>query len=118
MDIQVIEDAIRELEEADATVQNVEELADLYIVHDYLTKTECVAVQEELSDILPSYRTYCTTKGRFQRNEVSDDAVICALESLCLEIKDFIRVLYSNTDMVKERRRITQLLEDLHTDIQ
>lgn len=122
MNIQAIEEAIKELEMDDTTVKNVQELATLYIVKEKLQDpattvvTPCsTIVEEELKDILPQYRYYIDTKRKFQLNQVTENAVIADIKDLCREIGEFIHTLYSCTDIKKERILIESLITDLYT---
>ena len=116
MDIQAIQDNIKELENGITNVDNVQELASLYIVRDNLLKQDTNIVEQELKDILPAYRKYCNTKTKYQLHEVTEDAVIHDMNLLCQELKDFIITLHSSTDFYKERRILIQTLDYLHLE--
>ena len=103
MDINAIQDTIKELELGDTTLQNVSDLANLYIVRDRLLNTD---VKRELDDILPAYSDYVKVKQRYQKKEVSEGVVIKSLKYVCTEIEEFIDTLYKCTDMNKERKCI------------
>lgn len=114
MDIQAIMDNINELENSITNVDNVQELANLYIVRDNLLKHNTNIVEQELNDILPAYKKFCNTKTKYQLHEVTEEAVLDDMKLLCQEISEFIHTLYSNTDFYKERALLLQTLEGLH----
>ena len=107
MDIYAIQDTIKELEMGDTTLQNVSDLANLYIVRDRLYDT---GVKRELDDILPAYTEYVKIKQQYQRKEISEGAVIKSLKFLCTEIEEFIDTLYKCTDMHKERKCLKDMI--------
>ena len=114
MDIVAIKEAIQNLEREDATADNVLDLAALYTVYAQLLKnTQEDGVQDELDDIFPYYRKYRIIKQKYQLNQVIDSEVIQGIKDVCQEIKEFIDVLYSNTDMHKERMCIKKLIQEL-----
>lgn len=115
MDIVAIEDAIETLENSDPTVNNVAELANLYIVHEHIKRPVKTVIEREYDDILPAYKQYCNTKRRYQLNEVTEGAVIKDLKLLCTEIEEFLHILYVGTDMNRERNLIMDLLKTLET---
>ena len=108
MDIYAIQDTIKELELGDTTLQNVSDLANLYVVRDRLLDTD---VKQELDDILPAYSDYVDVKQRYQRGEISDGVVIKSMKYVCREIADFIDTLYKCTDMNKERKCIKDMID-------
>lgn len=111
MDITSIENAIEELENSPTTAENVAELASLYIVRTNLFK----ALQSNQSpNILPHYQTYIENKRSYQLDQNSEGAVIKSLKNLCSDLTEFFNRLYSNTDMAKERRCISELIEDFN----
>lgn len=118
MNIEEIEDRIYDLEYEVTTAQNAIELAALYIIRDELYKIGnngvVTGVTEELNDILPAYRKYCDTKRKYQLHELTEEAVVHGLETVCKEIEDLIITIYSGTDMGKERRILYQCLDKLH----
>lgn len=70
-------------------------------------------VKEELSDILPEYTKYREIKRKYQKKELTESAVILAMQNVCSEIRQFIQTLYSSTDMQEERNQIHKMLENL-----
>ena len=115
LDMQMVENTIKELEDADTNFANCEKLANLYIVREYNTVTD--EVTEELSDILPHYNIYCNKKKEYQVNKIGEDVVINALQIVSNEIYEFIHTLYSSTDMIEERSIIISLIDKLQETI-
>lgn len=117
MDIVAIEEAIQELEIADTTVNNVSELASLYICRENLKgglNSKLDGIQGELEDIMPYYIKYRDIKRRYQLNQTNETEVIQGIKNVCREIQEFISTLYSGTDMNKERLCIVKTLEQLY----
>ena len=107
MDINIICDAIEELEQSDTTVENVQKLSDLYICRDNLIKShtnENTPIKREINEILPSYTQYCQSKRNFQLGEGSEECMLNDLSLLCCEIKDLYISLYSSSVSHKERK--------------
>lgn len=116
MDLSSIEAAITELENSDTTVENVAELASLYICKDNLERSLNLmvdSVEEELNDVLPYYMKYRDTKRRYQLNEAIDSEVIQGIKDVCRELKEFINMMYYGTDMNKERICIRDMIHEL-----
>lgn len=117
MDIQAIKDNIKELENADTTVENVRELALLYIVRDNLENANLTGnfndTARELDDILPQYRKYIEIKRQYQLGQLPDTAVNKSIRNVCREIYEFISTMYSRTDMKSERDCIDELIQKL-----
>lgn len=113
MDIVMIERTIRELESGETTFDACQKLASLYTIVNQFNKVEDDRVEQELNDILPMYQIYVKTKRRYQKHEVTDEAVIDAMRDVCREIKEFIQMLYSGTDMPKERYILENMIEEL-----
>lgn len=117
MDIQIIEEAIEELETADTTYDNIAELSSLYIVYNNLKqpiKTMVDGVNNELQDILPYYIKYRDIKTRYQLGKTAEGEVIQGMKRVCKELAEFIDALYSGTDMNKERLCIKDMLVQLN----
>ena len=117
LDMDIVNSTIEELENADTTFSNCEKLASLYIIREYnkepvkpVIDTLDLNVKKELSDILPSYKTYCQRKKDYQLNKVGEDIVLSSLKEVCREILEFVHTLYSSTDMPEERSIITEKL--------
>lgn len=112
-DLQTINEFIEGLEAEEPTLKNCTQLASLYIVKKHLENLEMSETENEIKDILPSYRFYADIKSKYWKHELTEDAVVSALHSLCGEIKDMIKLLYASTEMAKERREIGHLIEEL-----
>lgn len=80
-------------------------------------KSTSDGIEDELRDILPSYRIYCGSKRKYQLGQANEIEVIQNLNLLCREISEFVNSLYSGTDMNKERlyirKEITKIYEKL-----
>jgi len=116
MDIVAINEAIETLENSDTTFDNVSELASLYICKENLNRGLNLmvdGVKQEYDDILPYYMKYRDTKRRYQQNQAIDSEVIQGIKDVCRELKEFIAVLYQNTDMNKERLCIKDMIRTL-----
>lgn len=112
MDIQSIKEAIEELENSSTTLKNVTDLAALYTVRNNLF--EGLQSTQEPSSPLPCYNSYITAKREYQLDENTEGSVIKSMKNLCQDIDSFFDRLYSNTDMAKERRCISELVDSLH----
>ena len=116
MDLVAIEEAIEALENDVTTVDNVSELASLYICRENMKaglKTMIDGVKQEYDDILPYYIKYRDTKRRYQTNEAIDSEVIQGIKDVCRELREFIDMLYQHTDMNKERLCIKEMIKTL-----
>ena len=117
MDIQMIRDAIEELENEDVTYDNIDELASLYIVYNNLQRSGysmITSVESEAQDILPYYIKYQDIKRRYQTNQTTEGEVIQGIKKVCKELSEFIDALYSGTDMNKERLCIKDMIKQLN----
>jgi len=112
MDINIIDYTISELEENAETLDDLADLANLYIVRDKIKSKD--VTQSEYNDILPTYNQYVNNKRAYQLGQINEGAVIKDIKSLCTEIQEFIDTLYSCTDMNKERKCIKDMLFSLH----
>lgn len=116
MDLVAINDAIETLENASTTSENVFELASLYICQERLKNRNMSKLDtsmSELQDILPYYKKYVDIKTRYQLKQTSESEVIKGIKDVCRELSEFIDSLYSGTDMGKERRCITDMINKL-----
>ena len=116
MDLVAIAEAIEALENDVTTVDNVSELASLYICRENMKaglKTMVDGVKQEYDDILPYYIKYRDTKRRYQINEAIDSEVIQGIKDVCRELREFIDMLYQHTDMNKERLCIKEMIKTL-----
>ena len=116
MDLKVIEDTIQLLENEATSVENVQDLANLYTVYDKLKYKQPVksSSHAEFNDILPAFEKYLETKKHYQLGEGQEESVQHALKLLCQELKEFIETLYSSTSSRKERLSIQYLVRDLN----
>lgn len=71
-------------------------------------------IEKEYADILPTYQLYCTLKRKYELNEITKEAVIVAMRSLCVEIGEFLQIIYSNTNMEEERKELKSMLTNLN----
>jgi len=121
MNIIDVEDAIYDLEQAPYTYDNAAELASLYIIQAHMSKEgitgTTAVIQEEVEDILPAYRQYCQVKRQYQCHEVTEQAVVEALRIVGEEIRDLFNLIYSGTDMGKERKILHNIVETLKEDL-
>ena len=113
LDLEVIDQTIEELENSDTTFFNCQNLASLYIVRDKLGGTK---LDKELRDILPTYRSYCEIKKKYQMKELPEEAVINAMTNVSKEVKEFIDTLYSGTDLEMERNIINDMIKNLYIE--
>lgn len=113
MDLQTINDFIEGLEAEEPNLKNCAQLASLYIVKKHLENIQANDVEKEIRDILPSYRIYADVKAKYQKHELTEEAVISALHNLCTEIGELMKILYASTEMAKERREIGRLIGEL-----
>ena len=117
MDIEIIQDNIEELENADTTFDNVRELALLYIVRNNLKSSVQPVVIRELHDIFPAYQKYVEAKQAYQRHISDDSALVNYMQLLCQEIREFMVALYAGTDLRKERHYIEETLSTIQDTI-
>ena len=112
IDLNEIEDTIKDLENKPTTLDNCKILADMLII-EHFYKAHKNDVETELNDILPQYRRYREIKRKYQLQEVTESAVINAMNKVCKEICEFINTLYSCTDMPEEREQLQNLIQNL-----
>ena len=114
MQLQSIENAIAELETAETTVKNVQELACLYIIRDNLQNADKHANSALDSVFLPYYNVYVEDKRKYQRHEIADDVIKEDIRYACMEIVDFLTMLYNCTDSEYERKEVKNMFENIH----
>lgn len=113
IDLNEIEDTIKDIENKNTTLDNCRILADMLIIeHFYKIKTD--NVENELNDILPQYQRYREIKRKYQLQEVTENAVINAIYNVCRELSEFIQTLYSSTDTQAERDAIVSMIKQLN----
>lgn len=84
-------------------------------VRDYLqnvTQSVPDSLERELNDILPQYKEYCAVKRQYQLGRATDDLVVASMRLVCKEVKEFLLILYQNTDTQIERNMIKRMLKD------
>lgn len=116
MDINTINNLIKDTENSETTLSNIRNLSALYNVRNTLlnNKEETQTQTEtELKDILPSYLGYINIKRKYQLHKTTNENVIISMEALCNEIKEFIQTLYSSTDTPQERDIIKEMLKEM-----
>ena len=113
MNIKELNNMIQDLENSDLSLSNIRNLSSLYIVKKHLTESKIDNVTAELNDILPSYLDYVNTKRKYQLHEVTEQAIYLRLEQVCKEIKEFLHILYTNTDTPKEREILKKLITQI-----
>lgn len=127
---------LREIEEYESrhpTYQTCEKLSTLYVIYDHLygkSKNETNMLQQysyapgteekytpevkERKIILPSYDSYIDAKTEFQHGDISKEKVLRKLDTLSREIKEFVKMLYRNTDMPEEREKLNKLISEIN----
>lgn len=116
MDIQTIEEAIQELEQSPTSVENVKNLASLYICRQNIKprlKSSNNTFKQDINEVFPAYNTYCNAKKAFQTGNGTEEAVLNALSLLCSEIKDLYISLNSSSSSRKERRILKESVESV-----
>lgn len=106
---------IKELQESSLTPSNVRNLSALINVREYLqnvTQSVPDSLERELNDILPQYKNYCAVKRQYQLGQATDDLVVVSMRQVCKEVKEFLLILYQNTDTKIERNMIKRMLEE------
>lgn len=120
MDMYMIDSTIDELEQSETNFSNCDKLAMLYIIKDHYKKYPPVSrglydeVEEELNDIAPQYKKYCELKRDYQLGNIQKDAVLHSLKLVTIEIKEFITILYNNTDMKEERDELKNMITTIY----
>lgn len=115
LDIDMINATIEELENAETTFFNCQNLAHLYIVRDHYKGSQShdsKDVMNQLNDILPQYKKYIDVKRKYQLKQIQEEAVTDSMQKVCREIKEFIHTLYRNSDTKQEREQIKTMLAD------
>lgn len=109
LNVDEINNTIKELENGSTTFESCNKLASLYIVRDNIKSKDIV--ESELQDILPQYRTYCNVKRKYQLHEVTEQAVYTALTLLGKEVKEFYQSLISSADTPKEKEILQEIFQ-------
>ena len=121
LDLNLIENTIKELEDTDTNFSTCEKLASLYIIRAYHQPSDVQYstedepnIRKELDDILPHYNIYCNRKAEYQLGNIGKEPVIHSFKAVCKELIEFITVFYNNTDMIEERDILKEYLEKLN----
>ena len=114
LNLDEINRTIQELENGITNFDTCQKLAWLYTIKQYHDNYPVNSVADELKDILPEYKKYIKIKKKYQKKELTESAVILSMQNVCTEIKQFIRTLYSSTDMPEEREQIKAMLSNLN----
>ena len=115
MNLAEVNDAIKELQESSLTLSNARNLSALINVRDYLqnvTQSVPDSLERELNDILPQYKEYCAVKRQYQLGRATEDLVIASMRLVCKEVKEFLLILYQNTDTQIERNMLKRMLKE------
>ena len=115
MNLAEVNDAIKELQESSLTLSNARNLSALISVRDYLqnsTQRKPDSLERELNDILPQYKEYCAVKRQYQLGRATEDLMIASMRLVCKEVKEFLLILYQNTDTKIERNMIRRMLSE------
>lgn len=120
MNIDEVNRCIAQLEQDETTFSNCQKLASLLIVREFCNpdlksgkSRKFDQVELELCDILPHYEKYCSIKAEYQQHNIGKEPVIESLEFVCREIAEFLKVLYSHTDMPEERDVLKNLVNNI-----
>ena len=110
----ILDNIIDELQSEESLFDICQELAEFYIIQDHMFKNESKnEVVTEFKEILPEYRKYIEIKRKYQQKQLTESAVILSMQNVCTEIKQFLRTLYSSTDMPEEREQIKSMLTNI-----
>jgi hypothetical protein len=112
---------IREMKAKEPTAQNMRDVALLELwlekntnqqADDYQIKS---VEEKPRKELLPSYYTYIDTKQKYQHKDVTKEKTLDVLNSLSQEIKNFLLVLYRNTDTPEEREILNNYFCNIFT---
>lgn len=120
MNLAEVNEAINELQESSLTLSNARNLSALLNVREYLQnaiQSKPDSLEAELNDILPQYKNYCEVKRQYQMHKLSDDDIVIAMRKVCKEVKEFLLILYQNTDTKIERTMIKNMVSDVQEAI-
>ena len=112
LNIDEVNNTIAELENGETTFDTCIKLASLYTVKEHYNSINDEVV-EEYNDILPQYRKYVESKRKYQLGEITEMALEKQTTLVCKEVSEFIRSLYSSTDMPIERELIKSMVNSL-----
>ena len=115
MNLAEVNDAIKELQESSLTLSNARNLSALITIQSYMKnaiQSKPDSLERELNDILPQYREYCAVKRQYQLGRATEDLMIASMRLVCKEVKEFLLILYQNTDTKIERNMIRRMLSE------
>lgn len=129
LDLEEINREIEKLENCKTSYATCERLSILYNVRDHITEHEYVEHEGDtkhehneekavtklnIGEKLPCYKTYCGTKKKYRRYEVTEQPLEMATNDLCCDMKKFILSLMSNADTTEEKNKIKEMIMQLH----
>lgn len=129
LDLEEINREIDKLENCQTSYATCERLSILYNVRDHITEHEHVENEDEtrhkhneekaatklnIGEKLPCYKTYCDTKKKYRRYEVTEQPLEMATNDLCCDMKKFILSLMSNADTTEEKNKVKEMIVQLH----
>lgn len=107
--------AIKELLNGPLALSNARNLSALITIQSYMKnaiQSKPDSLEQELNDILPQYREYCAVKRQYQLGRATEDLMIASMRLVCKEVKEFLLILYQNTDTKIERNMIRRMLSE------
>ncbi len=75
---------------------------------------EKAVMKSDAGEIMPCYKTYCDTKKKYRRYEVTEQPLEMATNDLCCDMKKFILSLMSNADTTEEKNKVKEMIVQLH----
>jgi len=116
MNLKEVNEATKELLNSPLTLSNARNLSALITIQSYMKnaiQSKPDGLEQELNDILPQYKEYCNIKRGYQLGKLSDTDLIVAMRHVCKEIKDFLLLLYENTEIAQERTQLKAMLKEI-----
>lgn len=107
--------ATKELLNGPLTLSNARNLSALITIQSYMKnaiQSKPDSLERELNDILPQYKEYCAVKRQYQLGRATDDLVVASMRLVCKEVKEFLLILYQNTDTQIERNMLKRMLSE------
>lgn len=139
LDLAEINREIEKLENCKTCYATCERLSILYNVRDHMTEQaqgyaehkhmehegdtqhehmkhgeEKAVMKSDAGEIMPCYKTYCDTKKKYRRYEVTEQPLEMATNDLCCDMKKFILSLMSNADTTEEKNKVKEMIVQLH----
>lgn len=113
--------AIKNLHEMKAREPTSQNMRDVALLEIWLSMNSVPNQVEHLAEavtqdkpILPAFEKYVEVKRKYQTNDTTKDKVLETLSAVLREIKEFLKMLYRNTDMPEEREKINALINDIN----